>query len=96
MEIKDTALTHGGKFHADDVFSAALLRIINPNIRIIRAFEVPENFDEEEGHATSFDSAGEPGTEDELEDEHPMSYMAAGGRVKMPHPGFLRAISRMR
>lgn len=45
MEIKNTALTHGGKFHADDVFSAALLKIINPQIQITRAFEVPENFD---------------------------------------------------
>ena len=39
------ALTHGGKFHADDVFSAALLRIVHPGIEIIRSFEVPENFD---------------------------------------------------
>lgn len=44
-EIKDYALTHGGKFHADDVFSAALLKILNPNIKIIRAFEVPKDFD---------------------------------------------------
>ena len=28
------ALTHAGVFHADDVFSAALLRIVNPNIII--------------------------------------------------------------
>lgn len=41
----DVALTHGGKFHADDVFSAALLRLVNPKIKIIRAFEVPEDFD---------------------------------------------------
>lgn len=39
------ALTHGGKFHADDVFSAALLKIVNPNIEIIRAFEIPEAFE---------------------------------------------------
>lgn len=45
IEIKDNALTHGGKFHADDVFSAALLKIINPQIKIARAFDVPENFD---------------------------------------------------
>jgi uncharacterized UPF0160 family protein len=44
-ELKNYAMTHGGKFHADDVFSAALLKIINPSIKIIRTFEVPEDFD---------------------------------------------------
>lgn len=44
-EIKNYAMTHGGKFHADDVFSAALLRMSNPNIEIIRAFLVPKDFD---------------------------------------------------
>jgi Uncharacterized conserved protein related to MYG1 family len=43
-EIQNTALTHGGVFHADDVFSAALLKIMNPGIKITRAFEVPEDF----------------------------------------------------
>lgn len=38
-------MTHGGKFHADDVFSAALLKIMNPQIQFIRAFEVPPDFD---------------------------------------------------
>ena len=28
------SFTHGGKFHADDVFSAALLFYINPEITI--------------------------------------------------------------
>lgn len=37
--------THGGKFHADDVFSAALLRIVSPEIAIQRGYDVPENFD---------------------------------------------------
>lgn len=36
-------ITHAGKFHADDVFSAALLRILNPEIVIERVFRVPEN-----------------------------------------------------
>jgi uncharacterized UPF0160 family protein len=44
-DIKDTALTHGGKFHADDVFAAALLKIRKPDIKIIRSFEIPEGFD---------------------------------------------------
>lgn len=38
------AFTHGGRFHADDVFSAALLRILRPDIRIYRGFTVPKGF----------------------------------------------------
>ena len=40
----DNALTHAGKFHADDVFSAALLKIVFPKIRIARSFRVPPTF----------------------------------------------------
>ena len=40
-----TAFTHSGKFHADDVFSSALLLYLNPEIRIIREKKVPEDFD---------------------------------------------------
>lgn len=36
--------THGGVFHADDVFSTALLKLLNPNIKIIRGFSVPQDF----------------------------------------------------
>ena len=39
------AFTHGGKFHADDVFSAALLFYINPEITILRGNRVPDDFD---------------------------------------------------
>lgn len=39
------AFTHGGKFHADDVFSAALLLYLNPEIQISRGNQVPEDFD---------------------------------------------------
>lgn len=39
------AFTHGGRFHADDVFSAALLTYLYPDIRIERGFSVPESFD---------------------------------------------------
>lgn len=42
---KNIAITHGGKFHADDVFSAALLKILFKNITIIRSFTIPEDFD---------------------------------------------------
>lgn len=37
-------LTHNGRFHADDVFSAALLKILKPDIKIIRKSKVPENY----------------------------------------------------
>ena len=39
------AFTHSGKFHADDVFSAALLFYINPEITILRGNRVPDDFD---------------------------------------------------
>ena len=39
------AFTHSGKFHADDVFSSALLLYLNPEISIIRGNQVPEDFD---------------------------------------------------
>lgn len=39
------SFTHGGKFHADDVFSAALLFYINPEITILRGNRVPDDFD---------------------------------------------------
>ena len=39
-----TAFTHGGKFHADDVFSSALLLYLNSDITITRGNKVPEDF----------------------------------------------------
>ena len=45
MHIPNKAFTHAGKFHADDVFSAALLRYFNPEIRIERGFQVPPGYD---------------------------------------------------
>lgn len=42
--LPDLAFTHAGWFHADDVFSAALLRSLRPDIRIYRGFEVPKGF----------------------------------------------------
>lgn len=32
--------THAGKFHADDVFSTALLKILNPDIKIERVYKI--------------------------------------------------------
>lgn len=43
-EIPSEGFTHGGKFHSDDVFGAALLMYLNPNINIKRGFDVPEDF----------------------------------------------------
>lgn len=43
-QIPDEGITHGGGFHADDVFSSALLRILNPNIRILRGAQVPPDY----------------------------------------------------
>ena len=39
------AFTHSGKFHADDVFSSALLLYLNPEITITRGSKVPEGYD---------------------------------------------------
>ncbi len=45
MKIPANGFTHGGKFHADDVFATALLQILRPDIRITRGFTVPDDFD---------------------------------------------------
>lgn len=42
MKVNDVkkmkaALTHAGKFHSDDVFGAAFLKMINPDIKIVRS-----------------------------------------------------------
>ncbi len=37
--------THSGRFHADDVFSSALLKMLNSNIVIQRGNIVPDDFD---------------------------------------------------
>lgn len=42
--LPSEAITHNGRFHTDDVFSAALLRILNPEISIKRMPAVPSNF----------------------------------------------------
>lgn len=48
MELTDangikTVYTHAGRFHADDVFSTALLLIINQNLDVVRTFNPPED-----------------------------------------------------
>ncbi len=44
-QVPDRGFTHGSKFHSDDVFATALLRLINPEIQIERGFEIPEDYD---------------------------------------------------
>ena len=44
-ENVEKGFTHGGIFHADDVFSAALLLHFNPKLTIQRGNRVPEEFD---------------------------------------------------
>ena len=44
-KVPQKGFTHGGKFHADDVFSTALLRMVNPQIEVTRGFEVPKEYD---------------------------------------------------
>lgn len=44
LQVPDKAFTHAGRFHADDVFSTALLQIVNPNMTVRRGFRVPEHF----------------------------------------------------
>lgn len=45
MRISDEVMTHAGRFHADDVFSAALLKIVKPEVKVKRVMHVPEDFD---------------------------------------------------
>jgi uncharacterized UPF0160 family protein len=45
MKIPAKGFTHGGKFHADDVFATALLQILRPEIKVTRGFVVPDAFD---------------------------------------------------
>ena len=45
MKVPARGFTHGGKFHADDVFATALLRILRPDFKVQRGFEVPDDFD---------------------------------------------------
>lgn len=45
MQIPKHGFTHGGKFHADDVFSTALLEILRPDFTVTRGFTVPDGFD---------------------------------------------------
>lgn len=43
--IYKKAYTHAGRFHADDVFSTAFLKILNPDIQVTRVLELPETID---------------------------------------------------
>ena len=43
--IYKKAYTHAGRFHADDVFSAAFLKILNPELKVQRVIDLPEKID---------------------------------------------------
>lgn len=45
VNIPVRGFTHGSKFHADDVFATAFLKLLNPDITIERGFAVPEDYD---------------------------------------------------
>ena len=43
FSVPDKLIVHGGVFHADDVLTAAVLRELNPDLTVERAFKVPED-----------------------------------------------------
>lgn len=45
IDVPDRGFTHGCKFHSDDVFATAFLRILNPDIEVERGLQVPDHFD---------------------------------------------------
>lgn len=51
------AYTHSGAFHADDVFASALLKIINPDIKITRVGVISDDIKEDDS-AIVFDIGG--------------------------------------
>jgi len=73
------AYTHAGVFHADDVFSAALLEMLFDEIEIVRTFKVPDQIKDDE---IVFDiGGGKFDHHKELEyrdDEKTMPYAAFG------------------
>ena len=47
MTIYSKGLTHSGFFHADDVFSTALLKMVNPSFSVSRVIEVSDASDDQ-------------------------------------------------
>ncbi len=43
MKIYKKGYTHAGIFHADDVFSTALLKLIDADFTVLRVFDVPDD-----------------------------------------------------
>lgn len=43
LNLLEIGYTHGGRFHADDVFATALLRMLNPKIKIQRVTNIDDN-----------------------------------------------------
>lgn len=76
IKIPQYAFTHAGKFHSDDVFSSALLTYLNPDIKIIRGYVIPEDF-----KGIVFDIGGgkyDHHQEDALVRDNGVSYAAFG------------------
>ena len=42
--VPDEMIVHNGKMHADDILAAALVKYVNPNTKIIRTRNIPEDF----------------------------------------------------
>lgn len=42
--VPDEVIVHSGRMHADDVFSVALLKYINNDIKVIRTRDIPSDF----------------------------------------------------
>ena len=45
QNTKIKAFTHGGRFHADEVFSTALLQLVYNEVEVTRGYNVPDDFD---------------------------------------------------
>lgn len=79
------AYTHAGVFHADDVFSTALVQILCPGIKVERVIKVPDDLDEETivydigGGMFDHHQAGSPMRPEELAySNEPIPYAAFG------------------
>ena len=77
MRISDEVMTHAGRFHADDVFSAALLKIVKPEVKVKRVMHVPEDFD-----GIAFDIGGG------RYDHHQKGAEVRESDMLMPHLGY--------
>ena len=76
--------THSGIFHADDVFSSALLKILYPDIVIERVFKVPELGETE----IAFDIGGGEYDHHDILEYRPRPEYAEEDYVDIPYAAF--------